>query len=259
MVTIGFASDLHFDHHSGLLLRFVDRIREVSPDVLILAGDLVTGPGRLKAVLQPMTSVVSHVCFLPGNHELWLARYHRHVDSMMLYKEILPTQTHIAGAFYLGLEPFYLGRLAIVGVTGWFEDFVSPQTPDRRMVRFPDTSGPMDVVYWMAELLDRQLAMAEAYADSIIVVTHTLPFPSKLARFVDAKTAPYLGSEVLGEVILRHSKVVQVISGHIHIKYEGRLDTERRIPWDINAFGYPEEVGDMEYALTEAIRLMEVR
>ncbi len=254
MVTIGFASDLHFDHHSGLLLRFVDKIKKVSPDVLVLAGDLVTGPGRIKAVLRPMTSLVSHVCFLPGNHELWLARHHRHVDSTMLYKEILPTQAHIAGAFYLGMEPFFIDRIAILGVTGWFEDYVSHQTPDRRMVRFPDTSTPMDVVHWMAELLDRQLAMAESYADEIVVVTHTLPFPKKMARFVDTETVPYLGSELLGEVILRYSKVVQVISGHMHIKYEGRVDRDSMIPWDINAFGYPEEVGDMDHAIQNAIR-----
>lgn len=65
-------SDLHVDYPENLSLVFSLSNSEFVQDTLIVAGDVSDSLDRLKLCLEALTKKFHKVCFVPGNHELWV-------------------------------------------------------------------------------------------------------------------------------------------------------------------------------------------
>ncbi len=255
---VAFISDLHFDHNAGLLPVLEDRLREVSVDVLVLGGDLFSGFSRLGAALRRLRDIVEHVLFLPGNHDLWVNETTGAMTSRQLYETVLPRVAATAEARYLGLEPVKIGDIAFVGVTGWYEGYPAGQlqAADATACVWPDFPSPADVLAWQVDLLESQLQKADAMADRIFVATHTVPFLRLLAGNIHEDLRPYMGSDRLGDVILRHPRVTYVTSGHLHARFLFSL-LPHAIPWEISPFGYPNELGkNPRETMAQSLRIL---
>ncbi len=256
---VAFISDLHLDHNPGLLPILEARLREVRAQIFIMAGDMFSGMSRLEAALKRLRQCCDHVLFIPGNHDLWVNETNSIGDSRAIYDSVMLRTVHRAGAHYLGTAPFYFENLAVCGATGWYDDYPSPPitTPDAKLCHWPDFETPAQVLEWQLGLLERQLTEASERARKIVVVTHTVPYPSLLKKHVSEELIAYMGSERLGALIDRFPKVVYAISGHIHARILRR--TKGGIPWEVSPFGYPKELGeDPREVILRSLRLIEV-
>lgn len=259
LVKVAFISDLHFDHNAGLLPVLEDRLREISVDVLVLGGDLFSGFSRLGAALRRLRTIVPNVLFLPGNHDLWVNESGNGINSRQLYESILPRVAANEETICLGMEPVKIGEIAFVGVTGWYEDYPQGQvqSADATACIWPDFSSPAEVLAWQADLLEQQLRRADAMADRIFVITHTVAFMQLLADSIPEDLRPYMGSDKLGDIILRHPKIVYAVSGHLHARFLFSL-MPRALPWEISPFGYPNELGkNPRDTMAQSLRILD--
>ena len=222
---------------------FAKRVRCFA-DGLVLGGDLFSSFSRLGTALSRLREIVPHVLFLPGNHDLWVNETGSAMNSRQLYETVLPRVAATADVHYLGLNPVKIGDIAFVGVTGWYEDYPQGQlqSSDATFCVWPDFASPAEVLAWQADLLETQLREADGMAERIFVITHTVAFLNLISDGIHEDVRPYMGSERLGEIILRHPKVIYAVSGHLHARFLFSI-LPRAIPWEISPFGYPNELG----------------
>ncbi|MDA3862431.1 MAG: metallophosphoesterase [Deltaproteobacteria bacterium] len=258
---VAFISDLHLDHNIGLLPQLEKVLKKRKPEVFIIAGDLFSGFTRTSAVLKRLKQIVPRVLFLPGNHDLWIAETTGNLSSHELYQKTLNKITRISGSEYLGLKPVYLkNKTAVVGVTGWYDNYPLPpvSSPDQHLCKWPGFETPYQVRNWQNELLHQQLEEAQKIASKIIVVTHMIPFMNLMKEYIPEQLFPYMGSQILGDTILKYPKVVYAISGHLHGRFLFSVPPGA-LPWEISPFGYPGELGkNPRETLEQSLRLIEV-
>jgi Icc-related predicted phosphoesterase len=256
---IGFISDLHFDHNVGLVPVLEKKLDGMELDCFIIAGDVLAGFTKISALIKRLKKHTPRVFFLPGNHDLWVGVSSRFVSSTKLYMDILRRNTLLSGGDYLGLKPVYMGNIAILGVTGWYENYPLPpvKTSDEKYCIWPEMENPEDVLNWQLILLRNQLEEASKKAEKIFVVTHTLPFMNYLKEEVSQELFGYMGSQKLGDLILKYPKVSYVVSGHIHKPYRIEINSGKLI-WEISPFGYPNELGNsQEEVLEKALKVID--
>lgn len=85
-------SDIHVDIPENLRLVESWSASDYRHDVLIVAGDVTDNMSLLKTVLQSLTEKFFKVCFVPGNHDLWVRQtqdaYH-HENSISKFHAIV--------------------------------------------------------------------------------------------------------------------------------------------------------------------------
>ena len=77
-------SDLHLGaiHGENFVIRLVDKINELSPDLVALTGDLFDGTGKVaEETLQEFHKLQAPVFFIPGNHDRFLPK--EEIDAML--------------------------------------------------------------------------------------------------------------------------------------------------------------------------------
>jgi len=65
-------SDLHVDYAENMQSMLALSNQNYTDDTLIVAGDVSDSLEKLEALLKAMRAKFRNVCFVPGNHELWL-------------------------------------------------------------------------------------------------------------------------------------------------------------------------------------------
>ncbi len=114
-----FTADLHYPTtDSATLIRFVEKIKAEKPDILVLGGDLgesLRGTKNFLICLEIFTSRFDiPVLVIAGNHDLWRPE-ESSINSLHLWKTLLPSLTERAGAIWLEGANYYAGSIAIVG------------------------------------------------------------------------------------------------------------------------------------------------
>lgn len=285
---IAYSSDLHIDASAAnrqASMRLAGRVEELTPDVLVIAGDLGNTLEALGEALALFSGVRALKLFVAGNHDVWVEGRGNAIDSRTKYKEKIPEVC--AGVDFTDLTrgPVAIGRVAFVGSLGWYDySFADPRLGlsdedywrgryndeiwwDREMTfwpsRIPAVKGAgrerlrdTDVCHEMASKLDADLREVESGVDEIVAVVHTLPFLQTLRRsdppfYLDAFT----GAEQLGRTFARHPKVTHHIGGHKHVSGDwtvAGIQSHRRI------IGRIADDDDIEAAVESALGLLEV-
>jgi 3',5'-cyclic AMP phosphodiesterase CpdA len=249
-------ADLHWGHRRGeeatRMLR--DYLAEQPPDVLLLAGDVGTGP-YFAECLALFADLPCPKALVPGNHDLWVDEDDPR-DSLQVYHAHLPRACADHGFHYLDHGPLLLpgANLAVAGTINWYDyswslDQLRRQVPDweerlqtktlsrgrlndARFVRWP-----LDDVRFTAEVVaafERHLEEALDQLGRALVVTHHpafagLSFPSYGPPSPDGLLwAAFAGNTALEAVLARHAaRVPFVFSGHTHRARENALGAIR--------------------------------
>src|SRR5688572_23460233 len=74
-------SDVHADIQANRAWLYALSTEAYRHDTLILAGDVCDNLAVLRDTLTHLCGIFAHVCFVPGNHELWV-RKREYVDSI---------------------------------------------------------------------------------------------------------------------------------------------------------------------------------
>lgn len=278
---LAFTSDLHVEFQLSTCGAVADRVRQLRPDVFVVAGDVAPDLSLLRRSLEILAASVPRLLFLPGNHELWQMAPGAPGASER-YLRVLPELTRSTGAEYLGLEPVWLEGIAFIGVTGWYDfslrvpgdevpleayrrgRYAGIECADRHFVVWRDGRDRLDdeeLADWMLGRLRAQLRIVGSAPK--VVVTHMLVGPEPLpATGVSEQdfVRGFLGDARLGEAVDRAEQVRYLISGHWHRPFR----TERRgasgpYVWEGSPVGYPHEWrGDLREQVARAIRLVEL-
>lgn len=248
---IASVSDLHVDfaENRDALVRLATAIHRIGVDLVIVAGDVSHVDDHIARALRAFRVAAPCVAYLPGNHDLWFVRRDAgtdpEVDSWRRYRKDLRALVEAEDCHYLPAGPLELGRIAVVGSTGWYDhSLLRPELrssvdpvaleskqlggavwSDARFAVFRGLDGaPMSdeaVARRMESELAAQIEDVDANPDieHVVVATHVLAFREALGPpkglpwdFFDA----FMGSTRLGDVVRSSKKVRAAIYGHTH-------------------------------------------
>ena len=266
---LALTSDLHVEHHPEVVPLIAERVRAMAPDVLIVAGDVSHKLETLEATLAALQKAAPHLVFVAGNHDLWTQP--GAPSSRVRYEEEIPAACARAGAHAIGRAPVEIDGVVFCGVTGWYDYSLRNRDLDATFTRADYERGAWGRLRWndtarvvwpdddgreldAPAICDRQVAALEAQLSDAgtrptVVVTHHLPFVGLVTSrgelpwdFING----FMGSERLGEVMLRAANVRAGVCGHTH--FRKRVDVEGkggRFSVETSPIGYPREYARM--------------
>jgi predicted phosphodiesterase len=233
-------SDVHVDYdaNAGLLANLSSS--DYQDDVLILAGDVSHARRRLDWCLGILARRFRKVLFVPGNHDLWVIREEREIDSLEKFHEV-SALVESSGA---SMQVFRERGVSIVPLLAWYDysfgepgDELRSRWMDFRACRWPAGFTERDVAAYFA-LLNDEHRIAEG--DLVITYSHFLPradLVPKSASCGRRMLAPILGS-IRVERQLRWLGSSIHVYGHLHVNRQITIDGTSYVN---NAFGYPHE------------------
>jgi predicted phosphohydrolase len=253
-LTVAVTADLHWGHRLGQeeTRQLAAFVHQKTPDVLILAGDIGTGP-LFADCLDLFADLTCRKLLVPGNHDLWVRTDDADLDSLLMYEQVLPRLAAERGFTMLDNGPLILPEhdLAIAGSINWYDyswgvDAIRERFPGEehrlQSKRFPRgrhndavfVRWPLDDVRFAARVvtaLDQHLDEALARVGRTIVVTHHPPYydlgfprsgpPVELESFLwDA----FCGNRTLEESLTRRAdRIAFAFCGHTHRERESAL------------------------------------
>ena len=246
-----------------------DRVEALAPDVLIVAGDVSSKLETLEAALAALGKAAPYLVFVAGNHDLWTLP--GAPSSRQRYESEIPAACARAGARAIGGEPFVIDGVVFCGVTGWYDYSLRNRELDATFTRADYERGAWGRLRWndttrviwpdddgreldapgicAAQVASLEAQLAEAGERPTVVVTHHLPFHG----LVTSKGEPpwdfingFMGSERLGEAMVRAGNVRAGVCGHTH--FRKRVDVDGRggrFTVETSPVGYPREYARM--------------
>ncbi len=257
-LSLAVTADLHWGHRRGddETRMLADFLHGRPPDVLILAGDLGTGP-LFAECLGLFADLPSRKVLVPGNHDVWVPPDDPHFDSLQMYERELPHMAAELGFHYLDSAPLLLPEadLALVGSMNWY-DYSWALAPLRekypleeyrlRSKRFPRgrhndanfVRWPLDDVRFTARVvaaMERQLDEALQTVGRAIVVTHHPPFyglgfprPGPPETLESILWDAFCGNQAMEDVLARRAdRIAFAFCGHTHRARENTLGAIR--------------------------------
>lgn len=236
-------SDLHVDYPENL-----EWVLELSPqeyreDVLIVAGDICDRLDLLGRVLSSLKHTFREVCFVPGNHELWVAEEEASVFSSSLEK--FHAVIRLCEQVGVHTSPLHIEDISIVPLFSWYDfSFGEPDRYLRRAWRdfrscvWPEQLNSVHAV--TDHFLRLNQTNLNVQNDLIISFSHFLPRIDVMPATIPEKRRkvyPVLGSDRLGEQVQQLEPDIHIY-GHSHVNRDMTLDG---INYVNNAFAYPSE------------------
>jgi 3',5'-cyclic AMP phosphodiesterase CpdA len=253
-------SDLHFNPQwYGTLRILAVMIRELEPELFIMAGDVGEPLDLFTSALKAFVDVAPLRAVIAGNHDVW----HRTAPhtSQELWETALPEVARTQGYIWLEGRNLTLGNdLGVCGTIAWYDysarrpelelssseyrKIKSLITNDAQYIDWPWSDE--DFATTVGQAFEARLDALENDPDieEIVVVTHVPLFMDLLRRSrlpeQDIANA-YYGNLPLGERILQRRKVRAIISGHTHI--DRRVSIPRDGLPEVTAYVVPADYG----------------
>jgi predicted phosphodiesterase len=240
-------SDIHVDY--AVNARWIANLSQAdhTEDLLILAGDVTDILHSLEWCLGLLATRFRKVLFVPGNHDLWVAREAGSRDSL----EKLEAVRAVAAAAGVSMQPVHGGGVSIYPLLSWYDySFGEPSERlkalwmDYRACRWPEGFDVARVARHFAALNEAHVtgcADDRAADDSRTVITfsHFVPRADLVppGRKIRRLLHPVLGNAGLDQQLRRYNPSLHVF-GHHHINRRVRIDG---VTYVNNAFGYPNE------------------
>lgn len=275
-------SDIHTDVNGPEVLQaLVRRARELSPDVLLIVGDIATAPTHWLTTVLALRAVVPRLLLVAGNHDIWTTpeAVAQGLDSWARLDHLLPALAAEAGAEMLDSGPVVIDGIGFVGSLGWFDYSTREHLLDLPTEVY--RNGNWEGLRWMdqqraiwmegekrleaeevALRLRERLAghLRRCEARKLVVATHMLAFAGQVHRkehpgwrFVNA----FMGSLAMGELIRSDPRVHLHVAGHTHLHSDLKLGPLRAL---VTPLGYRREWlgASPQEAVQKAMRIVEL-
>ncbi|HEY7710472.1 MAG TPA: metallophosphoesterase family protein [Candidatus Entotheonella sp.] len=183
-------SDVHVDIQANRAWLHALSAAAYRHDTLILAGDVSDNLAVLRDALTHLCGIFAHVCFVPGNHELWV-RKREYVDSIAKFHQI----QHLCDALGVHTRPIKVGAthadggVWVVPLFSWYirpeegsgslfkakpgEDPTLSMWSDTHFTRWPRQADGQTPAAYFLEL--NKAHLTKTYDAPIISFSHFLP------------------------------------------------------------------------------------
>jgi Icc-related predicted phosphoesterase len=232
-------SDLHTDFKENRLVVEGLPNNTFNRDALIVAGDIADRLGIIESTLALLRSKFRQVCYVPGNHELWVRD--EAYDSMEKLRRVLEMCRRIN----VETNPVRIGGLRVVPLLSWYDrEFDSDDDRDIEELegwadfyfcKWPD--GVDDVCQTFLDINEANIRPSD---EPVISFSHFLPRRDLLParQHLRFKNLPKVsGCARLDEQIRRLKSTIHVF-GHSHINIDRVIDGVRYVN---NPLLYPRE------------------
>jgi predicted phosphodiesterase len=242
-------SDIHIDYDTNAKWVANLSVAEYRDDALILAGDVTDSRRLLDWCLSALAKRFRKVLFTPGNHELWVIREDREMNSLQKFDEVRAV-VESSGA---SMQAFRERGVEIIPLLAWYDySFGEPSEElrsmwmDYRACRWPSGYTEEDVAAHFAAFNDKHVGVAGA---TVITYSHFLPRIDLMPEFIPYTHKllyPILGSTRLESQLRMLNSSIHVY-GHSHVNRQVKIDG---VTYINNAFGYPSETLGTSKSLT---------
>lgn len=241
-------SDIHVDY--GVNAAWVRSLskHDYCDDVLILAGDVSDSFSLLLSTIELLAGRFRAVLFVPGNHDLWVLKDDRRMNSLDKFERIRHLVPNSGGV----MTPWLHDDFAIVPLFGWYDfSFGQPSLElstvwmDFRACRWPEGYDESEVSRFFLRLNSSSLLIKH---ERTITFSHFLPRIDIMPEYIPERFRyiyPVLGSAGL-DAQIRSLKSSIHVYGHSHVNRRVLRDGVFYIN---SAFGYPSEVAISEKKL----------
>lgn len=236
-------SDLHVDYSENRAWLMQLSSQDFSGDLLICAGDISHSMEDLGRTFADLRRRFGTVCYVPGNHELWV-NGSSGLTSLQKFGKI----EELAAAEGISMAPVHSQAFSVVPLYGWYDFSFGEPSPDLlgRWADFQFCVWPEGLT--QAEITQSFLSRNECFLDLnekdcsqklVISFSHFVPRSDLLpegsagANFL----RPVLGSQSI-ETQIRKLGSFMHIYGHYHVNNRRELDG---VTYINNALGYPRE------------------
>jgi 3',5'-cyclic AMP phosphodiesterase CpdA len=233
-------SDLHIDYESNAKWVGGLSTADYRDDVLILAGDVTDLLRSLDWCLRSLVARFRKVLFVPGNHELWVARERFAKTSLQKFYDVAA----VVEACGASMQAFRTGSVSIFPLLGWYDySFGEPSEElkslwtDYHACLWPQGFDMPRIAAHFTALNTKQVA---ARGGTVITFSHFLPRLDLVPWYVPAERRvldPVLGATCLEDQLRSLNPSIHVY-GHSHINRNVEIDG---VSYVNNAFGYPRE------------------
>lgn len=241
----------------------IEQMNQAGGDVLLVIGDTAAADGDALERCLSRFRFAGPRLFVAGNHELWTARQDSHaiyVDELprrvaALGWHWLESQPFVAGdiaivgsvGWYdysfaqpgLGIPRRFYEQKISPGAAERYEEFAAlfaaadDLTPAARQIVARWNDGRHVKLHrsdetFLSELLDRLAAQLAgvAAARQVVAAIHHLPFRELLPSPHNSQwdfAKAYLGSQRIGDLLLKTPNVSHVLCGHSHLALEAKI------------------------------------
>lgn len=233
IVTIQVLSDIHVEFFPAELDRYLDGLDASGVDILVLAGDIDTGP-RLYNTLKAFCAKWPRVVFVCGNHEYYNSSPDE-VRSVLgrLLKEV-PNLT------WLDNKPVVVEGVKFVGGTLWFPKAFGAAEAEASKFTMNDFHVIRGFEPWVYDDHLRCEAILRGKAkDADVVVTHHLPTLQAIAPQYAGNPSNHFFCHDLTDLIEKAQPPIWIF-GHTHTPCDFMVGKTRLV---CNPKGYPHERG----------------
>jgi predicted phosphodiesterase len=237
-------SDIHVDYDVNSAWVADLSSSDYTQDVLILAGDVSDSMSELHKCFERFARRFAAVLFVPGNHELWVARDPHHATSTQKFDAVC----RIAGEHGLVMQPYRRDSIVIVPLLSWYDySFGEPSAEllqrwmDYHACVWPGAWAASDITHFFLSRNTLQIdGPAHGNAQTVISFSHFLPRIDLMPGYIPTAKRmiyPVLGTALLDRQI-RQLGAQTHIFGHSHVNRQVTIDG---VTYVNNAFGYPSE------------------
>jgi len=189
-------SDVHTDYPVNL--QWVEDLssERYKNDTLILPGDITDNLGKLERTLRVFCAKFKHVCFCPGNHELWLSKEDKEnniLTSFAKFDRVLELCKEIG----ITTSTLVVGEVTIVPLFSWHDNslyIANPNTvtdlnlwSDTFRCVWPENMTREEIAKHFIDLNNKHLPNP-ADCDKIITFSHFLPSKTIMTKYVEELT-----------------------------------------------------------------------
>lgn len=229
-------SDIHLDFSVNLQWLENLSLNDYQDDILILAGDISDHPAIVARCFELLTRRFNQVCFVPGNHDLWINKGSCHC-SLEKFDAICQQ----ANDYSIITHPLQTKNIAIVPLLSWYDfSFGQPGVEllqvwmDFRRCIWPENFNITEFFH------TKNKPFITNYNTPVISFSHFLPRIDVMPPYIPQSKRyiyPVLGSELLDRQIRSIGSSIHVY-GHSHVNRRAVIDG---VTYINNAFGYPTE------------------
>jgi len=232
-------SDLHVlpdGSDRDLLESIKRRVKEVDPDVFVIAGDI---SDRLDILSDSLSQLNVDSCtnlYVAGNHDIWFEDGES-PSSVEKYSKYLGEVCSKNGFIHLPDHQFISGNTAFVGSIGWYDYSFRKHELEIPIEHYEQKEYRGAVWYDLFKIdwgyrdieatdlfnrkLEYDLSTLPENITQIVYVSHHLPF-RELTIYKNRLPwdfhSAFMGAQSTGKILENDGRVILSISGHSHIR-----------------------------------------
>ena len=254
-------SDIHVSSDGSdekLILEIHERVKELSPDVFVIAGDISASVTILADSLSKLHVDDCINLYVAGNHDIWFEQ-DKGLSSLEKYSHTIGDVCKKHGWLHLPDQPYIMESTVFIGSLGWYDysfrraDLQIPEEAYEEK-QFEDAVwyDVFNVDWYLTDkeatnLFNRKieydLSVLSDKVERIVFVSHHLPFKELTVykqRLPWDFFSAYMGAISTGKILLDDKRVILSISGHSHIRNKITINGITAISVPIG-YGRPEQ------------------